>query len=39
MQKKAQVNRNLPQFKPDYNIHQRVRQDEKFREYASYANK
>ena len=39
MQKKAQPNRNLPQFKPDYNIYQRVRQDEKFRDFASYANK
>ncbi len=40
MQKKQTApQKHFPHFKPDYNIQQRVHADEKFREFAQYANK
>ena len=40
MQKKQQTQgQRFPHFKPDYNIQQRVHADEKFRNFAQYANK
>ena len=37
--KKQQSGARFAHFQPDYNIQQRVRTDEKFRDHAQYANK